>query len=170
MSYSTQLFNSFTPVAQAMMDRCKAGEFSPTRSTSISNVMLDIFRFIVNDGTEEQFVALTNELARHSGAPYQIIHEEWKRHLGIGILEGGFFESIKTPPAQDVIQTALKHVNSIIPEIDRVVYNEHGQWIYTNEDLNAYGFDDDDGINFDLLDDAASCAEYPSIHILKQPE
>ncbi len=57
------------------------------------------------------------------------------------------------------VQEALKHVNSIHPDVTQVFYGLDGRWFYCGDAFRAPDFDGRD-IDIGLLEDAADSVEH----------
>jgi hypothetical protein len=67
---------------------------------------------------------------------------------GLFNIYNGFIEKVKE---------ALKHVQSVYPQVTTVIFNKYGQWHYTDDNFNYINFDE--RIDLSLLENAADSVE-----------
>jgi len=60
------------------------------------------------------------------------------------------------------VEIALKHVQSVHPEVCLVVFDPIGRWIYMDENFDRPAFDG--RIDVSLLEDAANAVEFPAVY------
>lgn len=161
--YSIQLLKSFTPVAEILLADIHNGAYSDYGAEKIESCIRDIFELVATNAPEEDFIEFYNDLAGDYPDAFETITDEWYRLMGVQTSED-FFDKIKNPSIADPIQDALRHVQSIFPQITMVAYNKIGQWCFMDDDFEGVEFDE--RINFESIEAAAKVAQYPSIHIL----